>query len=59
VFVSDFNNRRLTVAILTLSDKRLIETDLLKIGFLFGKLFMYIKESKDGHIYNQELVKKL
>ena len=35
MFVSDFNNRRLTVAILTLSDKRLIETDLLKIGFLF------------------------
>jgi hypothetical protein len=28
VFVSDFNNRRLTVAILTLSDKRLIEMDL-------------------------------
>ena len=26
---------RLTVAILTLSDKRLIETDLLKTGFLF------------------------
>jgi len=25
----------LTVAILTLSDKRLIETDLLKTGFLF------------------------
>jgi hypothetical protein len=35
VFVSDFNNRRLTVAILTLSDKRLTETDLLKTGFLF------------------------
>jgi hypothetical protein len=35
VFVSDFNNRRLTVAILMLSDKRLIETDLLKTGFLF------------------------
>jgi hypothetical protein len=34
-FVSDFNNRRLTVAILTLSDIRLIETDLLKTGFLF------------------------
>jgi hypothetical protein len=32
---SDFNNRRLTVAILTLSDKPLIETDLLKTGFLF------------------------
>jgi hypothetical protein len=35
VSVSDFNNRCLTVAILTLSDKRLIETDLLKTGFLF------------------------
>ena len=35
VFVSDFKNRRLTVAILTLSDKRLIETDSLKTGFLF------------------------
>jgi hypothetical protein len=35
MFVSDFNNRRLTVATLTLSDKRLIETDLLKTGFLF------------------------
>ena len=35
VFVSDFNTRRLTVAILTLSDKRLIEADLLKTGFLF------------------------
>jgi hypothetical protein len=34
VSVSDFNNRSLTVAILTLSDKRLIETDLLKTGFL-------------------------
>ena len=32
---SDFNNRRLTVAILTLSDKPLIETDLLKTCFLF------------------------
>jgi hypothetical protein len=35
MFVSDFNNRRLTVAILTLSDKRLIAMDLLKTGFLF------------------------
>ena len=35
VSVSDFNNRHLTVAILTLSDKRLIETDLLKTSFLF------------------------
>ena len=35
ISVSDFNNRRLTVAILTISDKRLIETDLLKTGFLF------------------------
>ena len=35
MLVSNFNNRRLTVAILTLSDKRLIETDLLKTGFLF------------------------
>ena len=35
VFVSDFNNRRLTVAILMLPDKQLIETDLLKTGFLF------------------------
>jgi hypothetical protein len=33
--VSDFNNRCLTVAILTLSYKHLIETDLLKTGFLF------------------------
>ena len=35
MFVSDFNNRRLTVVILTLSDKCLIEMDLLKTGFLF------------------------
>jgi hypothetical protein len=32
VLFSDFNNRCLTVAILTLSDKHLIETDLLKTG---------------------------
>ena len=35
-FVYEINNRRLTVAILTLSDKCLIEMDLLlKTGFLF------------------------
>ena len=35
-FVYEINNRPLTVAILTLSDKRLIEMDLLlKTGFLF------------------------
>ena len=33
VLFSEFNNRCLTVAILTLSDKHLIETDLLKTGF--------------------------
>ena len=41
VFVSDFNNRCLIVTILTLSDKCLIETDLLKIGFLFEFSFAF------------------